>query len=311
MDVDFGTILNPIIAQTLSRIASSGIKGMPNLLICGPPGCGKTRAVQLLVSKLYGPKKNELVTETKSASLTIKDVRTKVKTHSQRKTIDETNGEIIPNCIIIDKAEAITAEAQWALRRILEQFSATCRYIFITSEEKKLIPALQSRLTFLKFPKFSDSQLLLCLESECVKCKIACEPEFLKSLVKECEGNVRQSINILHHLSLVSKGKPLSHVMLENAIGSLKIDEKKAILALKTTDEALVLADKLESRKVNLKQLLIFLLEVTKESTTTKNSEVVIRFKIFISQCDVDIAKGTVPSLLLCRALLLEYLSLV
>lgn len=315
MDVDFGNILSQTITQTLTRIVHLGVTEMPNLLFCGPAGCGKTSAAQILVSKLYGTRKTKLVTEIRSASITIEDVRTTIKTKSQHKAIDKKNGKTIPRCIIVEKAEGLTSEAQWALRRILERFTATCRYIFITTEKHKLIAALLSRLTFLNFPKFTDSQLTLCLESQCLESKISYEPGLLQYLVKECEGNARKSMNTLGHLVLLSKGKPLSHEILHDIVGSLNEEEKSEILGLRESKDAVQLALKLANRKVNLKQFLLFLLE-TVEKLEMKTQDIrtakkIFHFKIFLSKCDLDIAKGTVPDSLLCSSVLLEYLFLI
>ncbi len=62
--------------------------------------------------------------------------------------------------IILDEADAMTNDAQNALRRILEKFTENTRFCFICNYLSKIIPAIQSRCTRFRFGPLKEEQMV-------------------------------------------------------------------------------------------------------------------------------------------------------
>ncbi|MBT8507395.1 replication protein C [Methanomicrobiaceae archaeon CYW5] len=156
--------------KVVSHLEGFGERGMvPHLLMTGPHGTGKSCAVECLARSLYGDFWREnlsvistgalfrsgkayLEEEEKFAHLYRKDLsvinnfKRIVKWYASMKPL---NAEF--KLIVFDEADALTFEAQQALRRIMEQFSDTCRFIFLARTQSAIIPAISSRTLLLFF----------------------------------------------------------------------------------------------------------------------------------------------------------------
>lgn len=99
--------------------------------------------------------------------------------------------------IILDEADAMTATAQMALRRIMEKYTANTRFCIIANYTHKLSPALLSRCTRFRFSplKYADIRNLVdkVIEEEHVKI----EPDAVDALVTLSKGDMRRALNVL------------------------------------------------------------------------------------------------------------------
>ncbi len=127
--------------QEIIKRVSSLVKSMniPHLLLAGPAGTGKSTLALIIVKELFGSKWKENYLELNASDERgIDVVRQKVKDFARTKSI-----ESIPfKVIFLDEADALTKEAQQALRRTMENYTSTCRFIMscITPETKILLP---------------------------------------------------------------------------------------------------------------------------------------------------------------------------
>merc|ERR1719240_1560928 len=64
-----------------------------------------------------------------------------------------------PKLVILDESDNMTQAAQFALRRMIEQYAENARFILICNYSSKIIPALQSRCTKLRFAPLTDEQI--------------------------------------------------------------------------------------------------------------------------------------------------------
>lgn len=112
----------------LKIIAKDG--NLPNLLISGQPGIGKTTSIHCLAHEMLGPNYKDAVLELNASDdRGIEVVRNRIKMFAQKKvTLPEGKHKII----ILDEADSMTAAAQQALRRIMEIYSNTTRFQCIT-----------------------------------------------------------------------------------------------------------------------------------------------------------------------------------
>ena len=125
-------------------------------------------------------------------------VRDRIKTFAGTRTLFSTGCKLV----ILDEADAMTAPAQAALRRVIEQYTRNCRFCFICNYLSKIIPALQSRCTRFRFsplPKAAvQARLVDIMERE----KLEHTPDGLAALTKLGRGDMRRSLNILQSVAM-------------------------------------------------------------------------------------------------------------
>lgn len=125
----------------LSAIATVG--NLPNIILAGPPGIGKTTSILCLAREMLGESyKNAVLELNASDARGIDIVRNKIKMFAQKKvTLPPGKHKII----ILDEADSMTAAAQQALRRTMEIYSATTRFALACNNSTKIIEPIQSR----------------------------------------------------------------------------------------------------------------------------------------------------------------------
>uniref|UniRef100_A0A915KTB0 Activator 1 subunit 5 n=1 Tax=Romanomermis culicivorax TaxID=13658 RepID=A0A915KTB0_ROMCU len=104
--------------------------------------------------------------------------------------------------IILDEADAMTKDAQNALRRIIEKFTDNVRFCLICNYLSKIIPAVQSRCTRFRFAPLSKELMIPRLQHIIQEENLKVTEDGLKALVTLAQGDMRRSINILQCSSM-------------------------------------------------------------------------------------------------------------
>ena len=126
---------------------------LPHLLFYGPPGTGKTSTILACAKELYSPKEfNSMVLELNASDdRGINVVRNQILSFASTRTIFNSGYKLV----ILDEADAMTNDAQNALRRIIEKYTDNVRFCLICNYLTKIIPALQSRYVYFYFNALS------------------------------------------------------------------------------------------------------------------------------------------------------------
>lgn len=128
----------------------------PHLLFYGPPGTGKTSTIKAVAQQMYGKAYRSMTLELNASdSRGIDVVRDTIKTFAGTKSVFTYGVKLV----ILDEADAMTSDAQAALRRVMEKYSKNTRFCMICNYVSKIIPALQSRCTRFRFAPLSEEQM--------------------------------------------------------------------------------------------------------------------------------------------------------
>lgn len=193
--------INEIISQeTIIKSLEGYIKqkNIPHLLFFGPSGCGKTSTILSLARELFTDKYfNERVIELNASDERgIKVIREKVKRYAQN-SINVKEG--IPNfkIIILDEADSMTPESQFALRKIMEDYSSVTRFCIICNYYQKIIDPLISRCSMIRFKPLKKDLTLNKLKNICDIENIKCNNSQLNKIVDISHGDLRKAINFI------------------------------------------------------------------------------------------------------------------
>mmetsp|Transcript_29661 Transcript_29661/g.43968 ORF Transcript_29661/g.43968 Transcript_29661/m.43968 type:complete len:355 (-) Transcript_29661:68-1132(-) len=191
-------ILNDVVGneETLVRLRAIAEDGnMPNLILCGPPGTGKTTSVHALAHQLLGDSYNAGVMELNASDARgIDVVRNKIKGFAMNKVSLPPGRHKI---IILDEADSMTSAAQQALRRTMEIYSSTTRFALACNISTKIIEPIQSRAAILRFGRLSDEQVLTRIKHVCTEESVTWTDDGLEAIIFTAEGDMRNALNNL------------------------------------------------------------------------------------------------------------------
>jgi replication factor C subunit 2/4 len=188
-------ILSDVASIKIRNIIQS--KDMPNIIITGIPGIGKTTTIKCIANSLYGKNINNAVLEINASDERgIKAVQDTIMNFC-KKQIETKEGQSIHKIIILDEADNMTTKAQGLINNLIEKYSATTRFALTCNNSEDIIESIQSRSTVLKYSRISKKDIIKRLEYICDEEKVKYEKGTLEILAFISNGDIRNAINNL------------------------------------------------------------------------------------------------------------------
>ncbi|RJQ18685.1 replication factor C small subunit [Candidatus Woesearchaeota archaeon] len=177
-------------------------RNIPHLLFAGPAGVGKSTLALVVARSFFGENWRENFLELNSSDERgIDVVRVKVKDFARTRAL----GDVPFKIIFLDECDALTRDAQQALRRTMENYTGTCRFILACNYSSKIIDPIQSRCAVFRFRPLASDQVAKLIEQVSKTEGFQIDDAARQALITVADGDCRRVQNILQSCAALSK----------------------------------------------------------------------------------------------------------
>ncbi len=227
--------------QTLSDVVGQDVavqrlkayvqqKNVPHLLFAGPAGTGKTTCALALARELFGADfRSSFLELNASDERGIDVVRGKIKDFARTMSLQDVPFKLI----FLDEADALTQDAQQALRRTMEQFSKTCRFILNANYSSRIIEPIQSRCAVFRFMPLTAEQSQQLAEKVAAAEGVKLEKDAGKAIASVAQGDARRVLNVLQAAAALGKTVTEDDILKVSSMARPKEVQEMVVLAWK------------------------------------------------------------------------------
>ncbi|HJJ33767.1 MAG TPA: replication factor C small subunit [Methanocorpusculum sp.] len=176
-------------------------KSLPHLLFTGSAGIGKTTCAVALARELFGDTWSMNFRELNASDERgIDVVRTQIKQFARTSPLGDAEFKVL----FLDEADALTNDAQAALRRTMENYAETCRFILSCNYSSKIIDPIQSRCAIYRFKPLTEDAVREQMDRIAKNEGISVEENAYPAIFYVAQGDMRKAINALQGAAIVS-----------------------------------------------------------------------------------------------------------
>ncbi|MFH0837147.1 MAG: replication factor C small subunit [Candidatus Aenigmatarchaeota archaeon] len=215
-------------------------KSIPHCLFTGHAGIGKSTLAFVICSELFGKNwKSNFLDLNASDTRGIDTIRSRVKDFARTVPISGTF-----KIIFLDEADALTKDAQHALRRIMENYSDHCRFFLSCNYLSRIIHPIQSRTAVFRFSPLKEQEVMDHIKIIAAKENVKADENTLRAIFKVSEGDLRKAINILqmasleeniteeHIYDIVKKDSEQTRKMLNHAMSGNFLEARNSLITM-------------------------------------------------------------------------------
>jgi replication factor C small subunit len=232
------------VTSRLQAYVKSG--NMPHLLFAGPAGTGKTTSAIALARELFGEDWRQNFQELNASDERgIDVVRGKIKEFARTAPLGGSSFKII----FLDEADALTDDAQSALRRTMERFAATARFVLSCNYSSRLIEPIQSRCAVFRFRPLKPEDITKMVRKIAKEEKLEVSKDGLEALLYVASGDLRRAVNTLQVAG--SLGREVTEETIYKVTATARPEEVKAMLETALNGDFLKARDALDQMLVS------------------------------------------------------------
>lgn len=169
-------------------------KSMPNIIISGEPGIGKTTTILCLAKILLGNKYKEGVLELNASDdRGIKIVQDSMTIFCKKKFHEDYQHKVV----LLDEADNLTPKAQQLIANLMENYGNNTRFAFTCNSSTEIIDSIQSRCIILRYKRLSIKKLRERILQICEYENISYDDEGIETIIQGSNGDLRTTINNL------------------------------------------------------------------------------------------------------------------
>jgi replication factor C small subunit len=190
---------NDIVERLSSYVKT---KNIPHLLFTGNAGVGKTTAAVTLAREIFGESWQMNFRELNASDERgIDVVRNQIKQFARTSPLGDATFKIL----FLDEADALTTDAQAALRRTMESYAQTCRFILSCNYSSKIIDPIQSRCAIYRFKPLSPGAIKEEIRRIERHEDLSVSPDAMDAIVYIAQGDMRKAINALQGAAIIDR----------------------------------------------------------------------------------------------------------